>query len=231
VPRKTIGASPPLFPNNVHAGLVFTDDGQIIYCSQDKLGIQRKGLAPETIANVFAKAPVWSGYLPRDAWCWGKANGAEWIAIAIAPSVQTLMFVEGNRTTRLTIPLPSLVFAGTRLDYYVWAVSENDCARDPRNAAYHAPFPNVNDKGLVCFGTNILPPCSPQTIHEAWQLFLNSPFNTHSIGNKSQKFPDDIRELWQELSREKIESFPSDDLVAIGNSIGRVLEQTLMRNH
>jgi PRTRC genetic system protein B len=230
VPRKTIDASPPLFPNNAHAGLVFTDDGQIIYCSQDKLGIQRKGLSPETVASVFAKAPVWSGYLPRDVWCWGKANGAEWIAIVIPPSVQTLILVEGNNTTRMTIPLPSLVFAGTRLDYFVWAVGEKDWARDPRNAVYHAPFPNVNDKGLVCFGTNILPPCSPQTIREAWQLFLDSPFNAHSIGEKSQQFPDDIRELWQELSQEKIERFPCDDLVAMGNSIGRVLEQALMRN-
>ena len=238
MPRKLVvrgGAGSPvlppvLFPNNAHAGLVFTDDGQIIYCSQNKRGIQRKGLSPETIAGVFAQAPVWSGYLPPDIWCWGKADGAEWLAICIPAQTQTLLLAEGNSTTRFTVPLPPLIFAGTRLEYYIWAAGDEAWTRDSRSAAFHAPFPNVDDKGLICFGTNILPPCSIQTIGDAWQLFLNSPFTNHHLENKSQEHPDDVRELWRELADRQFEKFPYEDLAPMGSSIGRVLERTLMHN-
>ncbi|MCC7165447.1 MAG: hypothetical protein IT331_23320 [Anaerolineae bacterium] len=231
MPRKSMLATPPLFPNNARAGLVFTDDGQIIYCSQNKHSIQRKGLSPETVASVFIKAPVWSGFLPPDVWCWGKADGAEWLALCIPASVHTLLLADDNNAARFTVPMPPVIFAGTRLEYYIWAVGDKAWTRDPRVAAFHAPFPNVNEKGLVCFGTNILPPCSPQTILDAWQIFLNSPFNNHNIENKSKQYPQDIRELWRALSKQNILRFPCDDLMPIGNSIGRELERALMRNY
>lgn len=230
MPRKSLTTSPSLFPDTALAGLVFTDDGQIVYCSRSKHGIQRKGLSPESVASVFAQAPVWSGYLPPDVWCWGKANGAEWLAICIPALTQTLLLASDKGDTPLTIPLPPLVFAGTRLEYYIWAVSDEAWMRDPRAACFHAPFPNVDDNGLSCFGANILPPCAPQTIHDAWELFLHSPFTNHHLANKSQQHPEDVRALWRELSEKRVGQFPYADLVPMQSSIGRVLEQTCMRN-
>lgn len=230
MPRKSAIATAPLFPHNARAGLVFTDDGQIIYCSQNKNSIQRKGLAPETVASVFAHAPVWSGFLPPNTWCWGKANGAEWVALCFPASLQTVLLAENKNQERLTIPLPPLVFFGTRLEYFIWALGDATWTRDPNMAAFHAPFPNVNERGLVCFGTNILPPCSPQTIHDAWQLFLSSPFNNHQIENKSRQHEQDVRELWRTLSNQNSAQYPYEDLAPMGNSIGRVLEWTLTRN-
>ena len=231
MPRKVPAALPPLFPNSARAGLVFTDDGQIIYCSQNGHGIQRKGLSPESVASVFAKAPVWSGFLPTDTWCWGKADGAEWIALCLPASLHTLLLVDGEDVTRVNLPLPPLIFAGTRLEYYIWAVGDEAWSRDPHAAAFHAPFPNVNEIGLICFGTNILPPASPQTILAAWQLFLHSPFNDHQIASKSQQHPDDVRQLWRALSVENAERFPYQDLMPTGSNIGWVLERVLMRNY
>lgn len=230
MPRKAAQATAPLFPNTARAGLIFTDDGQIIYCSQQKNSIQRKGLSPETIASVFSHAPIWSGFLPMKTWCWGKANGAEWIALCLSASTQTLLIADDDKNERFTIPLPPLVFFGTRLEYSIWALGDETWTREPSAAAFHAPFPNVNDKGLVCFGTNILPPCSPQTIHDAWQLFLNSPFNNHQIANKSQQHIEDVRALWRNLSTQNSEHYPYQDLVPMGSSIGRVLEWTVTQN-
>lgn len=228
MPQKSRTALPPLFPNSARAGLVFTDDGQIIYCSQSARGIHRKGLSPETVASVFTNAPVWSGFLPPDAWCWGKADGAEWIALCLPPQRQTLLLVDGDEIAHVTLPLPPIVFAGTRLEYYVWALGEEARTRDPHTPAFHAPFPNVNETGLVCFGTNILPPASPQTILDAWQLFLHSPFNDHQIANKSQQYSEDVRQLWRALSIEQPERFPYKDMIPMGSNMGWVLDRVLM---
>lgn len=218
-----------LFPENAHAALVFTTDGQIIWCSQDHRGIQRKGISPETVGGVFANAPVWSGFLPADVWCWGKSDGAEWVAIVVPAQIQTLLLIAEKEIERVTVPLPPLIFAGRRMDYYIWAMATENWNREPDAPAYHAPFPNVDAEGRICFGANILPPASTQTIHAAWEIFLNSPFSDHTIANKSKQSPDDVRRMWRALSEQNAESFPYADLQSLGGSIGWTLERKLMR--
>ncbi len=228
--RGTRARNPQLFPENAHAALVFTADGQIIWCSQDRRGIQRKGMSPETVGSVFANAPVWSGFLPADVWSWGKADGAEWVALVVPAQIQTLLLTNEKEDERFTVPLPPLVFAGRRLDYYIWAAGDEKWNREPGTPAYNAPFPNVDAEGRICFGANILPPASTQTIHAAWDIFLNSPFNAHTIANKSKQFPDDVRQLWRALSEQQADCYPYDDLQALGGSLGWVLERNLMRS-
>lgn len=228
--RPTRAASPQLFPENAHAALVFTADGQIIWCSQDRRGIQRKGMSPETVGSVFANAPVWSGFLPTDVWSWGKSDGAEWVALIVPAQVQTLLLTDEKEVERFIVPLPPLVFAGRRLDYYIWAAGAEKWNREPNAPAYHAPFPNVDIEGKICFGSNILPPASTQAIHAAWDIFLKSPFNDHSTANKSKLYPDDVRRMWRALSDQNAECYPYDDLQSLGGSIGWALERHLMRS-
>lgn len=227
--RRTRARHPQLFPENAHAALVFTADGQIIWCSQDRRGIQRKGISPETVGSVFANAPVWSGFLPTDVWSWGKSDGAEWVALMVPAQLQTLLLTDEIKVEHVTVPLPPLVFAGRRLDYYIWAAGAEKWNRESDAPAYHAPFPNVDSEGRICFGSNILPPASTQTIHAASDIFLNSPFNDHTIANKSKQFPDDVRRIWRELSQHNTESYPYEDLQALGGSLGWALERHLMR--
>lgn len=229
VHRRSRARTPQLFPDNAHAALVFTVDGQIIWCSQDRRGIQRKGISPETVGSVFANAPVWSGFLPADVWSWGKADGAEWVALVIAAQIQTLLLSDDKEIERVNVPLPPLVFAGRHLEYYIWAAGAKKWNREPNAPAYHAPFPNVDAEGRICFGANILPPASTQTIHAAWDIFLNSPFNNHTIANKSKQFPDDVRRMWRALSQQNAKTYPYKDLQAIGGSIGWAVERHLMR--
>lgn len=228
--RRRRARSPQLFPENAHAALVFTADGQIIWCSQDRRGIQRKGISPETVGSVFANAPVWSGFLPSDVWCWGKSDGAEWVALVVSAQARTLFLTDEKTVESLTVPLPPLVFAGRRLDYYIWAAGVKNWNREPDAPCCHAPFPNVDSDGRICFGANILPPASTDTIHAAWDIFLNSPFSSHTTANKSKQFPDDVRHLWRALSEQHAECYPLEDLQPLGGSLGWVLERNLMRS-
>ncbi len=230
-PRRSPRRGPhQLFPENAHAALVFTSDGQIIWCSQDHRGIQRKGISPETVGSVFAGAPVWSGFFPSDVWSWGKSDGAEWVAIILPAQMQTLLVADGKEIERLRVPLPPLVFAGRRLDYYIWAVGDKHWNREPDVPAFHAPFPNVDADGAICFGNNILPPASTQTIRAAWEIFLNSPFNDHTVTNKSKQFASDVRELWCALAARNAKRYPYHDLEPIGGSLGWAIERRFIRS-
>lgn len=228
-PRGACASGALLFPENAHAALVFTEDGQIIWCSQDRRGIQRKGISPETVGSVFANAPVWSGFLPADVWSWGKSDGAEWVALLKPAQVQTLLLDEEKIIAPLQVPLPPLVFAGRGLDYYIWAAAGERWNREPDAPAFHAPFPNVDANGRICFGANLLPPAATDSIHVAWEIFLNSPFSSHTTAQKSKQFPDDVRQLWRALAEQHADNFPYADLQPFGGRLDWVVERTLVR--
>lgn len=111
---------------------------------------------------------------------------------------------------QLEVPLPACVFTGCGRSYWIWAVKEAEVT--PLSVLYHAPFSNVGGSGGICFGANRLPEASATTILQAFQLFLESPFNGHQASRKSRRHLGDIRYLLRELAETHATEFPLDDL-------------------
>lgn len=132
------------------------------------------------------------------------------------PSNVAGCYWERTRAT-FTVPLPLLVFGGVGNSYYLWAVKKINwqaastfpnatasCSSrggNPNAVLYHAPLPNVGSSGLLCYGSNQPPTMGAgddgntagQILEQAWQTFIQSPFNDHLKQGKSKFSPADVR--------------------------------------
>ena len=128
----------------------------------------------------------------------------------------------------LNVPMPAFVFLGYGTDYWLWAIP---CKQfDPQSQLCHAPLPNVMASGAICFGDSSPPPCSPQGIGEACQLFWSSPFSDHAVEDKSKCYRADVRSLLGELSNRKSKKYPIADLVPFSfQSASSVINQIVER--
>jgi hypothetical protein len=100
---------------------------------------------------------------------------------------------------------------------------------------FAAPLPNIDENGAICFGSNVVPKATTETIEEAWHIFLASPFTNHSVNGKSHKYPDDVREQLMRLvgepalspSKGRHRRYPIEDLVSLNRSANTVIDWTL----
>ena len=217
---------------SARAALIFTDDFQTIFCHLDASGqVVRKALSIEAISHAFANAPMTSGWLPPQTWRWGRGLTGEWMVLLFPAAVQHLYLVNSfpekfteGKIVELQVSMPPLVFGGIGSRYYIWAMGEG--ALSPEASAFHAPFPNVDAEGKVCFGRNELPAAASSTIAEAWRLFLATPFNDHIVKGKSQSQPDDVRQQLLAVSQRRARRYPLEDLCPTGRTIQWLIDKT-----
>lgn len=186
-----------------------------------------KFLSPEAVTTAFNNKPIDSGWLSSNTVRWGYDRQGEWVVQFYPPGRYSLILNNlGVETVTISVPMPAFVFFGHDNDYWLWAVLEKKI--DPGCQLYHAPLPNVMPSGAICFGENSPPTSSPQGIIEAWQLFWNSPFNDHVVGNKSKSHPADVREHLCLLHERQSKRYPTRDLVIFSNkTVNHVVEQIL----
>jgi hypothetical protein len=110
-------------------------------------------------------------------------------------------------TLTLDIPLPTLVFMRIGTACYVWALKDEFA---PDAVLHHAPLPNVNSSGAICFGGNRL---EGQSVAQSWRLFLDSPFTSHQTNGKSRQQPDDVRLFLAGLHKRR--HYPLRDLLPL----------------
>lgn len=165
-------------------------------------------IAVDDLVAAFSRVPLSSGLLPADCLSWGRENGQTRIAIYVPGRRWRLRTAERS----FHIPLPPLVFAGAVEQYRVFAVK-----RRPKETPFdlfHCPTPNVHTNGAICQGNAPFPACATDTIEQALSLFLEgSLFNGDLAANKSQSYPEDVRQLWQQL--EGARRFPRGELVPV----------------
>jgi hypothetical protein len=105
--------------------------------------------------------------------------------------------------------MPGLIFVcmPARQAPYVFAAKARP--RTPDDALFYTPAYNVFDSGRVCPGTHAFP-ADPSKIPEE---FFHSYFSAtgDTARGKSQRYPDDIGQLWNELDGQS--TYPLDDLV------------------
>jgi hypothetical protein len=172
---------------------------------------------PADIATALAAVPAYSGFLPPGCLFWGQVAGRDHLAIYLEPQIRTLS-VRGEPEA-WQVPLPGLVFSGYEYEYRLWAVKERPAAGAP-TALYRAPCPNVAEN--VCRGSAPFPPASTTTIWQAALVFFSSRFNPDLGEGKSQAYPDNILEQWRALHRAGAQSYPRNDLLLSGDSLGDI---------
>lgn len=197
-------------------------EGQYLLSYQEDSTRYVKLLSSAAVRAAFVTLPVDSGFLPPGVVRWGSA-ARDWLVQFIPAARYTLQFVPEGASVRLTIPLPSLVFMGLGDRYYLWAVKGK--AFDPNAPAFHAPLPNIDRSGAICFGGNATANASTQTLQPTWQLFLDSPFNSDLAYGKSRSSPQDVGQLLLKLHQEQKKRYPQRDLIPTDRTITDLVEQ------
>lgn len=206
--------------------LEFFEGGQYVFFTRDDDGAERyKFVSPQAVAAAFRNAPVDSGYLSPGVFRCGAAARGEFATVFLPGQVWPLEFDTEAKTNRyriLSVTLPPLVFFGIGKSYSLWAVK--DGAPTPTMKVYAAPLPNVFGHAGICWGVNRPPIATPGTIHQAWDMFIKSPFNGHAATDKSKTYPDDARKLLRKVGTSK---FPMGELMPLERTLDEVINQHL----
>ncbi len=205
------------------AALLFTG-GQYLFRWREGQALHSKFVSPAAVRSAFSAEPIDSGWMPPGVRRWGNGPNGPWAVLFAPPARQTLSFVKlmpgREDVAEMVIPLPGLVFVCAGASCYTWAIKKEF---SPEAIVYHAPLPNVDESGRICFGANPLP---GGDISRAWQLFLDSPFNDHLINGKSLREPGDVRKLLVTLPGRK--RYPVGDLVQASHfnaTVGQVVDR------
>lgn len=176
-------------------------------------------IAPDALAAAFTGTPVTTGLLPRECLFAGRDNGKPYFGVYLPPQARVLRVAVATPFT-VTLPLPGLVFVGCGVKYRVFAVKHRPTTAD--EGLFHAPLPNVYDTGTICQGSAAFPVCAAETFYPAIETFFASDFNADLSARKSRQYPQDVLALWRAL--DGAETFPEDDLLRTGHTIGDLLE-------
>ena len=170
-------------------------------------------VSEESVRRAFSDQDIDTGDLPVGTVRWGNNGKGTWLIQWIPPGRHTIQITGNSMPAEpISIPLPGLLFAGMNTNYYVWASREKQYS--PRMTLYHAPLPNVSERGAICYGSNQPPLASSATLEEAWRLFIESEFNDHYMMRKSLREPGDIRT--QLCRMRKKQQYPVSDLLPTG---------------
>jgi hypothetical protein len=121
----------------------------------------------------------------------------------------------------LEIPLPALLLIGCGQSYYLWATLDARVSQKSKICA--APFPNLDNSGGICFGTNTIPECRLDSIEGVWKLILDSPFNNHQAANRCRTHTDDARKFLLTLDGKK--TFPKNALIKTEHTVAELWQR------
>lgn len=182
--------------------LIFLE-GQYLFYWVENGQANFKLVSSESVRAAFSQEPIDSGWLPKDIVRCGFSVHGNW-AIKFIPSQKLELKIDNQS---VLVPLPSLIFLGIDTDYYIWAIKEKQFSRLAK--IFHAPLPNIDHNGKICFGSNLMPDATPTGVEQAWHLFLESSFTSHLVQGKSKEFQDDVRLKL----RQKFNTYPLEDLI------------------
>jgi hypothetical protein len=124
----------------------------------------------------------------------------------------------GDSILELEVPLPTLLLIGLGQKYYLWATLDKTI--NQKSKICHAPFPNLNESGEICFGKNHVPECRLDAIETVWRLILDSPFNSDRADGRCRTHPGDARKFLFGLNRKK--GFPKNALIKTNHTVGEL---------
>ena len=150
-----------------------------------------------------------TGLLPPNSLWWSNSKNGPLVALYVEPKVRILALQEvaGKPPRRFTLPLPGFIFlCSPGKPPWVYAVKKKPTKET--DTVYHAPLLNVFETGNSCPGTNEYP-TRPADIPQSF--FVSFFTGAGGLRNRSQRFPNNVIQLWEYLDKKK--KFPLDDLV------------------
>jgi hypothetical protein len=203
--REVFSASPRQL-SEISAELLFLNGEQYLFHYKQGNADKYKFVSPTSVRAAFSHTPIDSGWLKPGIQRWGTGPKGDWVVLFIPPQKHQ---IDLSELGKIIVPLPALVFAGIKQDYRVWAINSKEFSPDA--IALNAPLPNVNPhSSFICWGALKPPLAGTQTIHTAWEMFINSPFTSHWADGKSLRKPEDVRKTLLTISSRK---YPASDLV------------------
>lgn len=134
------------------------------------------------------------------------------------PSARASISLRTNSETVLVnVPLPGLVLASQKSGALSVVAVKSDERPKMDSPLFHAPLPNVNERGGVCLGSTDLAVFDPLSEEMPWNTFWGSAFSGHQVAGKSHSFPEDVRLLLLGLDNQP--AFPLDDLEPAGTTL------------
>ena len=192
-----------------------------------------KFLSPAQIGKAFTVKDVFdSGWLETNVIRFAQEKKTHKI-LSVLPAGRRKIFITDPRSAReretddestsdsvleLEIPLPTLLLLGSGQNYYLWATLDKTV--NQKSKISHAPFPNLDSSGGICFGRNTAPECRLDTIESVWRLILDSPFNNHQTANRCRTHETDARKLLFELNGKK--TFPKNALIKTQHTVAEL---------
>lgn len=169
-------------------------------------------LTIQDVQNSLGGADIDSGWIePGVIRCGYCAEGDWFIFHADAQAKTIRVRMENGKARKLALPIPPTVMIGIGRRYYLFAVPGE---LSLNRVLAEAPFPNIHDSGLICWGQNSVPKAHHRFARTTWTLFFDSLFNGDLANGKSKKHESDVRKMLAEVARQKLERYPVDDLLA-----------------
>ena len=160
------------------------------------------------------------------------AMGDESLAWFVPGRVRPMLFRgEKNRTIRLEVPWPTLVFAATDGAIRLAAIKSRGRPTH-RTPLYHAPLWNVSRDGQVCLGSATVPHLEGAAVIPDYEsaifdtLFSHANFRGNLRYRQNADGSTEDRHhiaFWRELAETKPSRFPHEMLVPMGLRLGRFL--------
>lgn len=183
---------------------------------------------PAQVALALAAKVRFDTGLLSEATLLIRHEGVQKTVVEYRSAQKTGLFLDGSETP-IRIPLPPLVFIRVTTEdkspqYQVYAVKKRPTTLD--TPLFHAPLPNVNNTGTICWGS--VPLVSDEALHgsslaEDWRVLLGSRFGDHGVHGKSQAYMRDIRQEFIALEERKARVYPKSDLVPVNKTLAQVL--------
>ena len=130
-----------------------------------------------------------------------------------APAIYLVWPPELKRQVKVS--MPALVFFAQGGSYYIWATKGNRF--DPKAQLFNAPCANVNELGLICWGTNPHPDVATGCFDKMWTTFWEAPFSGNWANGKSMRFPADANARLADLAKYQGANpkYPEDDMTPL----------------
>lgn len=181
----------------------------------------------ESVAEVLGGLSLMSGILPENTLAIGEKHGQPMIIKYLQPCIRLLKF-GGDGERIFTVPMPPMIWAAYGTQYRLYALNQHTYP-DASTILFHAPVPNLNEDGAVCWGSTGVPaPASHASMKTMLDRFFESNFVAHDDNHRSRKYPISVLDMWHELSKAKAEHYPLTDLIAASLRLDQLLNEGWM---
>ena len=167
-------------------------------------------VSADAVADLFTQHLGFSsGLLPQEALWWCQGETGQVVALWRPPQVWSVALQREAFAppARLRLPMPGLVFVCSP-GRAPWVYAAQERPDGPEQQLFRAPAFNVFGDGRVCPGSHRF----PEEVGLIPESFFQSYFSlTGDARNRSQKHPDTLVTLWEEL--DGTAAYPTEDLV------------------